>query len=283
MKTENFSIGAMTRSELDIALNWAANEGWNPGKFDANCFYAADPTGFLIGYLHHKAISTISAVKYGNNFGFIGFYIVDPDYRGNGYGMKIWKQAIASLNGRCIGLDGVVAQIANYQKFGFKLSHHNIRYQGISDQKGIFHQNIKPLSLTHLDAICDYDKNFFPADRRAFWKKWISQNDTVTLGFMINNELKGFGCLRICRKGYKMAPLFADEPDIAESLHNALLAYIPINSVYFLDIPKPNPYALNLVEAHNMIPVFETARMYIGNFPQISLNCTYGITSFELG
>ena len=38
----------MTRAELDLALGWAAEEGWNPGLSDAAAFFAADPEGFLI-------------------------------------------------------------------------------------------------------------------------------------------------------------------------------------------------------------------------------------------
>ena len=36
-------IRPASRRELDFALEWAAQEGWNPGRSDAECFYAADP------------------------------------------------------------------------------------------------------------------------------------------------------------------------------------------------------------------------------------------------
>lgn len=84
----NFSIRTMTRQELNIAIDWAAAEGWNPGLYDADCFYAADPNGFLVGLLGDEPISTISVVKYGDSFGFLGFYIVKPEYRGKGYGIQ---------------------------------------------------------------------------------------------------------------------------------------------------------------------------------------------------
>ncbi len=48
---KNFNIKTMNRKEVDIAIEWAANEGWNPGKHDADCFHSADPEGFLIGLL----------------------------------------------------------------------------------------------------------------------------------------------------------------------------------------------------------------------------------------
>jgi len=65
MQDKNYRIRAMDRKEVDIAIEWAALEGWNPGFNDAECFYTADPNGFLIGLLGDEPIATISVIKYG--------------------------------------------------------------------------------------------------------------------------------------------------------------------------------------------------------------------------
>ena len=39
-------IRPLTREELDVAVGWAAEEGWDPGRGDAEAFWAADPGGF---------------------------------------------------------------------------------------------------------------------------------------------------------------------------------------------------------------------------------------------
>src|SRR5262245_25962649 len=117
-----YEIRCMTRAEVDLALDWAAREGWNPGLHDAESFYATDPTGFLVGVLDGTPIATISVVKYEESFAFLGCYIVHPDFRGRGFGCRIWEAGMLSLNGRCVGLDGVVAQQPNYRKSGFELS-----------------------------------------------------------------------------------------------------------------------------------------------------------------
>ncbi len=85
MTSDSYQIRTMTRGELEVAIAWAAAEGWNPGLQDADCFYGTDPTGFLMGFLNNEPIASISAVKYGESFGFIGFYIVKPGFRGQGY------------------------------------------------------------------------------------------------------------------------------------------------------------------------------------------------------
>lgn len=46
MTTDNYTIRSMSRSEVDLAIAYAAAEGWNPGKYDAESFYLCDNNGF---------------------------------------------------------------------------------------------------------------------------------------------------------------------------------------------------------------------------------------------
>ncbi len=43
----NCTIKTMDRDELDIAVDWATAEGWNPGLYDAESFCNADLNGFF--------------------------------------------------------------------------------------------------------------------------------------------------------------------------------------------------------------------------------------------
>lgn len=274
----------MTRQEIDIAIDWAAAEGWNPGLYDANCFYGADPNGFLIGLLEDEPIAAISAVKYGDSFGFLGFYIVKPEYRDKGYGIQIWNAGLAYLRGRTIGLDGVVDQQSNYQNSGFRLAYRNIRYQGIGGGYFSMDSDIMQLSNPLLfDEIYAYDKLFFPDNRMQFLKCWINQPESTALGIRQNGMLAGYGVLRIGRSGYKIGPLFANTPELAEQLFLALKAHAPEGAPIFLDTPEVNSAAIDLAKRHNMIVAFETARMYRGESPDLPVNRLFGVTTFELG
>lgn len=273
----------MTRQEVNIAVDWAAAEGWNPGLHDADCFYAADPGGFLVGMLDDEPIATISVVKYGNAFGFLGFYIVKPEYRGKGYGIRIWNAGMESLRGRTIGLDGVIAQQDNYKKSGFALAYSNVRYQGAGGGDYPADAGIVPLSALAFDAVYAYDKAFFPGNRREFLRRWINQPQSAALGIVRDNKLLGYGVLRICRTGFKVGPLFADSPECAEQLFVALKSHAPESAPVFLDIPAVNAAAVDLVNRHNMTISFETARMYAGQSPDLPISRLFGVTSFELG
>lgn len=284
MHEGNYIIREMTRQEVDMAIDWAASEGWNPGLYDADCFYAADPNGFLIGLLDNAPIATISAVKYGDSFGFVGFYIVKPEYRGKGYGIQIWSSGLSYLSGRTIGLDGVVSQQGNYQKSGFTLAYRNIRYQGTGGGSFPTDSGIVHLSTIPFDEICSYDKPLFPDDRVQFLRCWLDQPQSTALGVIgKNGKLAGYGVVRICRSGYKIGPLFSDNPQIAEHLFLALKAHTSVGASIFLDVPEVNAAAVDLVKRQNMIAAFETARMYTGKCPDLTLSRLFGVTTFELG
>lgn len=272
----------MKKTDLDLAISWAAAEGWNPGLHDRDAFYNIDPQGFFMGFLDGKPISCISAVSYGKDFGFIGFYIVHSKHRNKGYGIKIWNRAIDYLKTQNIGLDGVLAQQENYKKSGFKLAYRNIRYQGRARKYEDVNDNIIKIKLVPFTKLAKYDSQLFPVSRTKFIKDWISESESLTLGFLKNDKLVGYGMIRKCVTGYKIGPLFADDKIIAEDLFKKLNNFA-VGSPIFIDIPEVNKEALKLVNKYKMKAMFETARMYTKKMPIINLNKVFGVTTFEVG
>ena len=283
MNMTSFTIRPMSSEQIDIGIDWAAAEGWNPGLHDADSFVVADPGGFLVGLLGDEPVGMISAVKYGRTFGFIGFYIVRPAFRGRGYGLALWQAGMQTLSGRLVGLDGVVAQQDNYRRSGFVLAYNNVRYEGLPGRPAKVDKAIVPLAQVPMDQVLRYDADFFPDERANFLGSWIAQCGSTALGVVRGGSLAGYGVIRPCRAGFKVGPLFADDAELADRLLRALVAHVPSGSRVQLDIPAVNPAALELVAARGMAPVFETARMYTGTAPALALNRLYGVTTFELG
>lgn len=280
----SYVVRPATRDELEIMIEWAAKEGWNPGLYDGDSFYAIDNRGFLLGLLDKKPVSSISAVSYNKDFGFIGFYITKPEYRGKGYGYQIWKEAMKYLASKNVALDGVVSQQENYKKSGFKLAYRHIRYEGHgSDKKLKENKNIIPLDKINIDLIHTYDKKIFLHDRKDFLKLWITQPQSLAIGYIKNQELLGYGMVRKCRTGYKVGPLFADTKQIAKEMFEKMRTFVGINNLIYLDVPEPNKQAVELAKEYKMKPMFETARMYTKKIPKTPLNKIYGVTTFEIG
>jgi len=282
--SEKYIIRNMSEEEIQsIAVEWAAEEGWNPGLYDAPCFYAADPKGFFVGFLDNVPISCISAVAYDKTFGFIGFYIVKPAYRGKGYGLKIWDAAMAYLNTQNIGLDGVIEQQANYKKSGFELAYSNIRYEGTAKRTDKHYSEIVPLSEVSFEDMARYDSALFPVPRHQFLKAWLTQPESMALAALQDKQITAYGVIRKCRIGYKIGSLFADNKDIANKLYLALCHFVKPGTKVYLDVPEVNKTAIELAESYGMQKVFGTARMYTKFQPDIDINKIFGVTTFELG
>ena len=116
-----------------------------------------------------------------------------------------------------------------------------------------------------------------------FLNEWLSLPESNAFVSIHEGDIAGYGVIRRCRQGYKIGPLFADSKEIARQLLLTLTGSVELGELFYLDIPEPNPGAIELTTEFGMSKVFETARMYSKSFPSIDLNKVFGITSFELG
>lgn len=278
--TETMKITRASLEEMEFFLSLAAKEGWNPGIDDAKPFFETDPAGFFIAYIKEQKIGCISAVAYDKAFGFMGFYIVIPKYRGKGLGLKLWEKAVGHLGSLTIGLDGVVAQEENYRRSGFVVHHRNIRFEGT--YKGTSSASLTDLKEIPIDALRDYDAPIFGLAREKFLRLWINMPNAYALGKWHRNKLRGYGVIHKCLEGYKIGPMFADAPEVAQELFDGLCAQAAGEKIFF-DVPEINQVSLEMAEGAHFKKVFETLRMYNKPPPATHWEKIYGITTFELG
>lgn len=281
MLPNNVLIKSMRLSDMQTALDWADSEGWNPGLHDAYAFYYTDPNGFFIATINGKPAGIISAVAHDDKYGFIGFFIVKPEYRKTSLAMLLGKTAFAYLGSRNIGLDGVPERLENYKAFGFSIAHKNTRYQGIAS--GRSNPGIIPLKEIPFSQLLAYDMKIIGFNRQSFLPHWINQPGSHALACRDEDgTLKGYGVIRPCRSGYKIGPLFACDNQVADELFNNLCCLVS-GEPFYLDVPDPNTFSAAMAHRAGMKPVFSTARMYSKFHQRTDEQSVYGITSFELG
>lgn len=275
-------ISLLDLAGIRTAVDWARREGWNPGLDDAAAFAAADAEGYLGLSVAGQLAATISLASFGKSFGFLGFYIVKPEYRGQGLGLRLWNHALERCPAASIGLDGVKAQQPSYRKSGFVLAHENIRYGGAKPQGfATSGKDLRTLAPADAAEIASFEAkhHLFPAPRVGFLKAWLGR---TALALRRNGEIAGYGVIRACHAGHKIGPLFAANRQDAEAILAGLLAHAGEGPV-FLDVPGTNPDAAALATSLGLAPMFETARMYRGPAPALDTRKIFGITTFELG
>lgn len=265
------TIRTLDLAGIETLLDWAANEGWNPGLNDAPAFQAADPGGFLGAFVDDVMVAGIAAVAYDAHFGFIGLYICHPDWRGQGHGKAVWDAGMAYLGSRTIGLDGVPEQQANYAGMGFVAAYETVRMSGILPERSDSADRSSPVGL---EDILELDRASFPSARPGFLKHWIAPpNRAVRRG---GEGRGGYAVSRPCRDGFKIGPLFAPDIGIATEL------MLTQSGQVCVDVPIWQADWLRCLSALGFTPGLVTQRMYRGLAPRPE-HSIFGVTSLELG
>jgi GNAT superfamily N-acetyltransferase len=264
-----------------VAVAWADAEGWNPGLDDAERFQAADPGAFLFSERDGEVVATVSCALYGDGYAFVGFYIVRSDLRGRGIGSPLFERALDRAGDRVVGLDGVLAQQASYERRGFVLAHRNVRWRTTGG--GARPAGLVELSSVPVEQLLAYDTAVFGCERERFLRAWIDRPTGHALACIDGGRLSGYGVLRPCRTGMKVGPLFADDRDVADALLSGLLAAAGPGAEVFVDMPAANPRTAELREGRAFEPSFETVRMYLNGRPPEDVRRVFGVTTFEFG
>lgn len=272
-------IRPLDLEEIDMLIGWAKVEGWNPGLADAAPFQAADRQGFIGCFANGVMAAGLSAVRYGQDFGFIGLYIAHPDFRGMGYGRRVWDAGMAHLEGRTIGLDGVPEQQANYRSMGFAPDYETWRWSGVAE--GRSDPDIRPVDDADMSQLLDFDSRHFAGRRADFLHEWVKAPRLVKV-LIRNGIIAGYAVARPCHEGYKIGPLFATDVAGAEALLGACAAELP-GEMLHLDVPEGQAEFSADLHGRGFARGFQTRRMYRGAIPKFDLSGVFGVTTLELG
>jgi GNAT superfamily N-acetyltransferase len=288
MANEICQIRPLNRIEQSELVSWANREGWNPGLHDADLFWEIDPGGFLGIEVDHVFAGGGAIIRHNPTFGFMGLFIMRPEYRSRKLGTTLWiarrDRLLSRLDaGATIGLDAVDAMVPFYARGGFVPHVRQGRFEWVAPSTpNAISSDITPLEMIPFETLRAYDRDCFPGTRDHYLALWTRQKDAHAIGVIKSNQLVGYSVMRRCVSGWKIGPLFADTFDHAQELlvaHAQRSAGEPI----FLDAPQNNPAAIELCRSHGMREVFGCVRMYLGDTPNIANHKIFSITNFEIG
>ncbi|MGV6848488.1 MAG: GNAT family N-acetyltransferase [Marinibacterium sp.] len=271
------TIQGMNSADLDMVLDWAAQEGWNPGLDDAAAFLAADPGGFFLRLVDGEPAAAISVVNHGADVAFLGLYICRPEFRGRGLGLDLWTHALDHAGDRIVGLDGVPAQQGNYARSGFVATGQTVRFMG----------RVPPTDAAagsaDIGKIMAADETAEGYARQGFARAWFADTPTRrTVHLKGCGATPAFATFRQCREGVKIGPFHAH--DLAQA--RDLLGLCPpefARAPLYIDVPASGVGLVDLLTGLGFEPVFDTARMYRGGAPSPRHPRFYAGATLELG
>jgi hypothetical protein len=318
--TTTLQISSPTIEEIETVL-WLfpKEQGWNPGIEG----YGGKGGGYaqviprehlLVGKIDGTIVACIACPRFGK-CGWIGLYIVrDEKLRGMGFGIQMWKAAMEGPLKGCetIGLDGVLAQQANYRKSGFihtpwNIIRHSATIKEIltssklnttttssTSSNIILHPFIAGKSETMLNDCISYDQQIFPdVDRSDFLRKWLQLEKSFAVMAVKKSDgddksspsTNGFGLVRPALNGtYRVGPLYASDESTAASILNELVRHVAkeTNSdetMIFVDMPERHRVFAGTL---SLQPGFSCGRMYWGKPMREMIEREFGIVCWEM-
>ena len=180
----SFDIKPLRDKDISVVTSWSRLEGFAPGVGDVSIYKNTDNQGIWIGWLDDIPIGCIAGIKYNQNYGFIGLFIILKEYRGNGYGVCLWQHALNYLADLpCIGLEAALDRIKDYSKWGFASSSFTTRWQTIGNSN-LLNNHIQSSSQTFglklvegssipSSSVQTYDAKREPSPRPHFLSDWL--------------------------------------------------------------------------------------------------------------
>jgi ribosomal-protein-alanine N-acetyltransferase len=289
------TIRPLQSADIPTVTGWARREGFAPGVGDVAIYRQTDRQGLWVGWLGDEPVGCIAGVRYNAAYGFIGLFLVVPAQRGRGYGVQLWKQALAHLaDVPCIGLEAAPDRIDDYAGWGFAPASPTTRWQrlGASDSPAPATAAPEPPwcllegGAIPAAAVQRFDAEREPSPRPHFLRQWLRHPAGTVLALVDRSgACHGFGRVRPCLladgDGWRLGPLVADSPAAARALLEGLLQRHP--GTVLIDAPGANAAAAPLLASLGFTPASRTLRMYRGVPPAVSLADVYGLACLELG
>ncbi|KAF0653579.1 acetyltransferase (GNAT) family protein [Cyanobium sp. Copco_Reservoir_LC18] len=289
------TIRPLQSADIPTVTGWARREGFAPGGGDVAIYRQTDRQGLWVGWLGDEPVGCIAGVRYNPAYGFIGLFLVVPAQRGRGYGVQLWKQALAHLaDVPCIGLEAASDRIDDYAGWGFVPASPTTRWQRLvaGDHPAPPAAAPEPPwcllegGAIPAAAVQRFDAEREPSPRPHFLRQWLRHPAGTVLALVDRSgACHGFGRVRPCLladgDGWRLGPLVADSPAAARALLEGLLQRHP--GTVLIDAPGANAAAAPLLASLGFTPASRTLRMYRGVPPAVSLADVYGLACLELG
>ena len=293
---DSLSIRPMCNADIEFVTDISREEGFVPGVGDLGIYQNTDNQGLWVGWLNDDPIGCIAGVRYNEEYGFLGLFIVVNRHRGRGFGLQLWKKALSHLSDLpCVGLEAAPERISDYSKWGFNVSSKTTRWQWLGEGKllderfrndDLYNFSFVEGSSIPSNAVEAFDEKRETTPRPHFLSNWLKHPAGKVIA-VIDKEGKchGFGRIRPCLlqsgEGWRIGPLMADDPKLLTILLKKLIDSHP--GLIIIDSPGLNKSASPLFEDLGFKSESETFRMYRGYQPPVSMSDVYGLACLELG
>ena len=242
-----------TSKDIDMITRRAVQDGWHIGPCDYPCAVDFNPKSFYVGEIDGELVTHFSIIPYPNNHYHTGGMIVTEKFRRRGYALKTLQKLMSMCDENyTIGGDVHLGMKSTFEMVGFKNKLWNTNIAMLNLEKIVAKLGKEPgipssvdvesICRTNLEKLLKYDRTVFGTPRQTFMMSWISVPGSLgwTAVDKESDNIVGYAIMKqVIRDagteiGLAMAPLYADNADIAKLLLKTAAEYCLANEA----VPK---------------------------------------------
>eukprot|EP00105_Crassostrea_gigas_P000311 XP_011412062.1 PREDICTED: uncharacterized protein LOC105317195 [Crassostrea gigas] len=215
--------------------------------------------------------------------------IIKEEYRHLGVGKQMCREAMKVMGDRNGTGNSVSNRFTFYIPLGWKIGSYTFHFnQGpvnpefiANVPKGDF-EVVSAFEIEFNDVIA-YDSEIHTVPRPIYISNWAKHQIANTYVALKSGRVVGYGVLRPSDVGYKMQPLYADDPKIAKALFCRLASHIPAGQVVNFTHPVGNEQANAFVVGNKLTSLLSMTRVYTKwNIP-VDIKRVYSLSTTEYG
>lgn len=255
-------IRLLIESDIPAAMQLKEAAGWNQTEDDWRRLLLLEPNGCFCALKDGRLVATTTTTTYGDELGWIGMVLVDPQHRRQGIAAKLMSVALEYLEGKVgtVKLDATALGQPVYERFGFQVESLVERWSGAGNSRGR-HDRTGIDSLSEVFAL---DRPAFNADRSKLIGELVSSAAiSPILVRDADGALSGYAFARRGTRANYVGPVVAKDPQQVETLLDQVLSQLGDSRVY-IDFNTECSASARLLSARGLVKERDLIRMSAG-------------------
>jgi len=233
MQDPAIDIRLLFESDIPAAMQLKDAAGWNQTEKDWHRLLELEPNGCFAAVRDGRLVGTTTTTTYGNDLGWIGMVLVDPQQRRQGIATRLMNVAIDYLKDKVatVKLDATAQGKPVYERFGFRFESVVERWSGRSNARNAETPNVLDHNASR--DLLALDRLAFDADRSKLLEKLI--DDACAPPVLLraaDRTLSGYALARRGTNADYVGPIVARDRQHVESLLVQVLSELPGRRVY---------------------------------------------------
>lgn len=289
-KDIRYEIRPMRRSDLPSLYALVNEVKWNIDLSYLEFVFNTDPTGLVVVVKDDgELIGHCGILAHSDTIAFFGLNIIKEKYQHKGIGKQMFREVMKVMGDRNVGMNSLSNRITFYAQFGWTIKSYTLHYnQGPVNPEFIAEVpegdfEVVSASDINFDDVIAYDSEIHTVSRPIYISNWAKHQLAKTHVALKSGRVVGYGVVRPSDEGYKMNPLYADDPKIAKALFCRLASHIPTGQILNFTQPVENDNANAFVVGNKLTSRFSMTRLYNKwNIP-LDIQRVYSISTTEYG